>query len=172
MAGSEAALGSVRLRFEPGGGGIAGWALRGAAGSELDGLATEASDAAPPDPASHPNGAVRIDHIVVFTPDLARTNAALEAAGIRLRRIREPGEPGPPVRQAFFRLGEVILEVVESPQAGPGPARFWGLTMCVSDIDACAELLGSGWARSATRSSRGAASPPSGVMPASACRWL
>jgi hypothetical protein len=137
------------LRFEEGGGGIAGWTLRGtslAAASppaiELDGLPTGLTEVAPPQPASHPIGALRMDHIVVFTPELARTNAALEGAGLSLRRIREPDEPGPPARQAFFRLGEVILEVVEAPQAGEGPARFWGLTLCVSDIDACAGLLG------------------------------
>ncbi|MGZ8667182.1 MAG: VOC family protein, partial [Solirubrobacterales bacterium] len=110
--------------------------------TDLDGLPSELSEAAPPEPASHPNGALRIDHIVVFTPELARTSGALEGAGLSLRRIREPDEPGPPARQAFFRLGEVILEVVEAPQAGEGPARFWGLTLCVSDIDASAELLG------------------------------
>ncbi len=187
IAGSEAAVGTVRLRFEEGGGGIAGWTLRDASlaaasppdmplpaltprrpnrppaaalppdmplpasceprrltppATDLDGLPTELSEAAAPEPATHPNGALRIDHIVAFTPDLVRTTAALEEAGLSLRRIREPGEPGPPVRQAFLRLGEVILEVVESPQAGEGPARFWGLTLCVSDIDACAALLG------------------------------
>ncbi len=144
--GTEAAVGSVRLLFEEGGDGIAGWTLRGQTDTEaavaLDGLPTEHTAAAPPQPASHPIGALRIDHIVVFTPELARTNAALEGAGLSLRRIREPDEPGPPARQAFFRLGEVILEVVETPQAGEGPARFWGLTLCVSDLGACAGLLG------------------------------
>jgi hypothetical protein len=135
-------VGTVWLRFEAGEGRIAGWTLRDVAGTELDGLPTEATEAQPPQPASHPNGALRIDHIVVFTPGLARTNAALQQSGLALRRIREPGEPGPPVRQAFFRLGEVILEVVESAQAAEGAARFWGLTVCVADIDACAALLG------------------------------
>jgi hypothetical protein len=175
LSGSESAVGTVRLRFEPRGGGIAGWVLRGTSlaaasppdtplpaptprrptpvaaptprgstipATDLDGLSTELSEAAAPEPASHPNGALRIDHIVVFTPELGRTSAALEGAGLSLRRIREPDEPGPPARQAFFRLGEVILEVVEAPQVGEGPARFWGLTLCVSDIDACAGLLG------------------------------
>ena len=138
-------MGSVRLRFEEGGGGIAGWVLRDAsiaAGTELDGLPTALAAEEPPQPGAHPNGARRIDHIVVFTSDLERTDAALQRAGLSLRRIREPREPGPPVRQAFFRLGEVIVEVVESPEAQDGAARFWGLTICVSDIDACAELLG------------------------------
>lgn len=132
----------MRLRFEDGGGGIVGWTLRGAAARELDGLATELTETSPAEPATHPNGAERIDHVVVFTPELARTNAALETAGLSLRRIREPDQPGPAVRQAFFRLGEVILEVVENPGAPDGPARFWGLTLCVADIDACADLLG------------------------------
>ncbi len=141
-------MGSVRLRFEAGGGGIAGWTLRDASLAEaptpddLDGLPTESATEAPPPPATHPNGALRIDHIVVFTAELDRTNAALQRAGLSLRRMREPGEPGPPVRQAFFRLGDVILEVVESPQAPDGAARFWGITVCVSEIDDCAELLG------------------------------
>jgi hypothetical protein len=142
VAGSEAVIGSVRLRFEGGDGGITGWSLRDSAAVEVDGLETELSEEASARPGVHPNGAERIDHIVVLTPDLARTNAALEAAGLSLRRIREPSEPGPPVRQGFFRLGEVILEVVENPKAGAGPARFWGLTLCVSDLDACAGLLG------------------------------
>jgi len=149
VAAGEAAIGSVRLRFEEGDGAIAGWSLRGVAagssegaGAELDGLATDFTEAPPAEPGVHANGAERIDHIVIFTPDLARTSTALEAAGLSLRRIREPDEPGPPVRQGFFRLGEVVLEVVENPKTGGGPARFWGLTLCVADVDACADLLG------------------------------
>jgi hypothetical protein len=84
---------------------------------------------------------VRVDHVVVFTPTLGRTIAALEEAGIELRRVREPSEPGPPVHQAFFRLGEVILEVVERPK-GDDAAAFWGITLAVADIDASADLLG------------------------------
>jgi hypothetical protein len=142
-----ARVGQVGLRFEGGDGGISGWTLAGAASTELDGLPTAArgeflADSASKAPREHPNGAVRVDHLVVFTPDLGRTVAALEAAGTSLRRIREPDEPGPPVRQAFFRLGEVILEVVEEPRADRGPARFWGLTIAVADLDACAKLLG------------------------------
>lgn len=80
--------------------------------------------------------------MVVFTPDLGRTTVALERAGIELRRVREPSEPGPPVRQAFFRLGDPILEVVEDPSGDAGPARFWGLTFAVADLDATAAVLG------------------------------
>jgi len=138
-------IGHVRLRFEPGEEGITGWSLIGAGSTAIDGLPTRL--AAPEDAvemhASHPNDARRIDHLVVFTPDLGRTTTALEGAGIDLRRVREPDEsPGPPVRQAFFRLGEVILEVVENPRLDPGPARFWGITLAVGDLDACAAQLG------------------------------
>ncbi len=46
------------------------------------------------------------------------------------------------LRQGFFRLGEVILEAVEHAKVEPGPARFWGITFAVADLDAAAELLG------------------------------
>jgi hypothetical protein len=134
-------VGTVRLRFQGEGGGIAGWSLRDALSADIDGLSTQPSDAPPHAATVHPNGALAIDHLVVFTPQLGRTIAALEEAGVGLRRVREPDEPGPPVRQAFFRLGEVILEVVENPR-GEGPARFWGVTVAVADIDRCAEMLG------------------------------
>jgi catechol 2,3-dioxygenase-like lactoylglutathione lyase family enzyme len=135
-------VGSVRVKLEGGGGGLLGWSLRDLLSTELDGLPTERSEAPAAEPANHPNGALRIDHLVISTADLGRSTAALEAAGLPLRRIREPAEPGPPLRQAFFRLEEVILEVVESPQADPGAAAFWGITFAVRDLDLCAALLG------------------------------
>jgi hypothetical protein len=36
----------------------------------------------------------------------------------------------------------VILEVVQHGGVEPGPAKFWGITFAVADLDACAELLG------------------------------
>jgi hypothetical protein len=135
-------VGSVRVRFEGGEGGLVGWSLRDLDAAELDGLPTERSQAPPPQPAEHRNGAVRIDHLVASTTELARTTSALQAGGLDLRRVREPDEPGPPLRQAFFRLGEVILELVESPQAEPARASFWGITFAVADLGRCAELLG------------------------------
>jgi hypothetical protein len=136
----------VEVHLEGGDGGISGWTLAGAESTDLDGLPTAArgeflADSASKAPREHPNGALRIDHLVVFTPQLGGTIRALEDAGVALRRVREPDEPGPPVRQGFFRLGEVILEVVENPRA-EGQARFWGVTLAVADIDRCAELLG------------------------------
>ncbi|MFL5912427.1 MAG: VOC family protein [Gaiellaceae bacterium] len=139
--GDACRIGTVTLRLIGGGGaGIVGWSLRGAATAELDGLPTELSTetdpAAGPEAVEHPNGALQIDHVVVSSGDLDRTIAACEAAGIRLRRIREDR----PRRMAFFRLGEVILELVEGEH--PGPARFWGLVVVVRDLDSLAAQLG------------------------------
>jgi hypothetical protein len=141
-----ARVGTVRLRFagRAAGKGLVGWSLRDVATTELDGLASTRSKAAPAAPGRHPNGAIRVDHVVVLTPDLERTFAALEAAGIGLRRVRDAGTPERPLRQGFFRLGEVILEVVGgAPDAdADGSAAFWGLVFVVEDIDSLAEQLG------------------------------
>jgi hypothetical protein len=139
--GDACRIGTVTLRLTGGdGAGILGWSLRGASTAELDGLPTEVI--APTDPAlgpeavEHPNGALQIDHVVVSSGNLDRTIAALEAAGISLRRIREDR----PRRMAFFRLGEVILEVVERDDGSP--TGFWGLVVVVRDLDRLAADLG------------------------------
>ena len=46
--------------------------------------------------------------------------------------MREVGE----IRQGFRRLGPAILEIVEAPKLPPGPARFWGLVVVVTDLAA------------------------------------
>ena len=113
--------------------------------AEIDGLPTEhraaraASGQQHPNASQHPNGAIGLDHVVVTTPDFDRTSAALAAAGMPLRRVREA--PGG-FRQGFRRLGPAILELVEARDAPPGPADFWGLVVIVSDLDALAERLG------------------------------
>jgi hypothetical protein len=90
-----------------------------------------------------------LDHVVAITPDLDRTVAALRAAGLDLRRIREEPTPAGAPKQAFFRLGEAILEVVQEPpeaiQKGGGrerPAFFWGLALLAPDLEATASYLG------------------------------
>jgi hypothetical protein len=144
-------IGTVVVRIAPSGErpGIRGWSVRGLASAEVDGLPTEPSDAPPHDPAPrHPNGVATIDHLVAFTPDRARTAAALEAAGVRVRRLRDEPTPAGGGFQAFFRLGEVILEVVEFAEGSRGaadpdaPARFWGLAFGVDSLDRAGELLG------------------------------
>jgi hypothetical protein len=135
-------IGAVALRFSGSGpAGITGWTLAGASVDDIDGLSTRAGEPAADEPPEHPNGALRLDHVVVFTPDLERTFVALKAAGLDLRRVREAGSPEHPISQGFYRLGEVILEVVGDVEP-EGPARFWGLVVIVEDLDALAARLG------------------------------
>jgi hypothetical protein len=135
-------VGDVGVELGEPGDGIVGWALRGVeGGAELDGLpwSASASVSAAKSDAAHPNGAVGIDHVVVLTPDFDRTAAALDAAGLGLRRVRDAGG----FRQGFRRLGPAILELVEARHGDPAaPARFWGLVVIVDDLDALAERLG------------------------------
>ena len=136
-------VGGVSIEFVEGENGIVDWALTEVKAAGIDGLPTRVGSPAVAAGATHPNCVVEIDHVVVATPSLDRTTAALEDAGIELRRIRE-GETGMGTfRQAFFRLGRPILEVVESAELDDAaPARFWGITFTTADLEAAAELLG------------------------------
>lgn len=150
--GDACLIGEVRVRLVGGdaGEGLLSWSLRDLESTELDGLATTRSDHQPPSAGpAHPNGITALDHVVVITPDLERTVAALQRAGIDLRRIREEPTPAGAPRQAFFRLGPVILEVVQEPadaiERGGGidrPAFFWGLALVAPDLDATVAELG------------------------------
>ncbi len=159
-------VGAVNLRFtgKQAGVGIAGWSLRGATSTDLDGLPTTISTApvAAPAPA-HPNGVIAIDHVVAASPELDRSVATIQAAGLDLRRVREEPTPAGAPRQAFFRLGDEILELVQEPEevieraGGPGhAARFWGLALVVEDLDSALASLGehAGSARPAVQPGR------------------
>jgi hypothetical protein len=138
-------VGEVMLRLGcPGEGGIVGWTLSGSGAAELDGVRTQRGGPSSSQAAAvHPNTAVAVDHVVLATPDLPRTLAALAQDGMTLRRERDAGSSRRPLRQAFFRHGQAILEVVGPPQPdGDGPARLWGVTVVVADLDAAARLLG------------------------------
>jgi hypothetical protein len=104
---------------------------------------TTASNASPVTPATHRNGVVAVDHVVLLSPDLTRTVDALAALGVHPRRERDGELGGRAIRQVFFRLGEVIIEVVGAPDtAGDGPSTLWGLTYVVADVDATARAFG------------------------------
>ena len=143
VTSGTAHAGDVLIEFVDGAGGIVDWALTEVRTAGIDGLPTRLGEAPGAESAGHANGVVEIDHLVVATPRLERTIEALEASGIDLRRLRE-GETGMGShRQAFFRIGRPILEVVEAPDLDAGaPARFWGITFTTADIDAAADLLG------------------------------
>lgn len=135
----------IRLVGRDRGTGLVGWSLGGLAAdvADLHGIPTTPSHAVAAVPGAHANGVVSIDHIVVSAPDLARTVAALGAVGAQARRERDATLGGRPIRQVFFRFGEVIIEVVGSPETvTAGPASLWGITYTVDDIDAAAVYFG------------------------------
>ncbi|MGZ4683245.1 MAG: VOC family protein [Acidimicrobiales bacterium] len=147
-------IGSVRVRLvgRDRGKRILDWSLRDTVAGSLaegllDGIPTRPADAPLAEPATHPNGALSIDHVVLFTPDCARTTAALEAVGFTPLRVRDTSSYGAPMRQTFIRAGEVIIELIgpeEPPTDGSadGPAGFFGLALTVADLDATVGRLG------------------------------
>lgn len=145
------AVGDLRIRLvgDAAGRGVLAWSLSGvspeavAALETSEGLTTYVVEEETPAPAEHPLGLLGVDHLVLMTPDLARTTTALEGLGLDVRRVRDFEVAGVPMQQVFFRLGPVILELVGAPGAtGEGPATFWGITFAVADIDAAASTLG------------------------------
>lgn len=131
-----AAIDGIAYRLDADGKGIVGWAVDGL-DDEVDGLSNGAPVLAAT--ATQPNGVLALDHLVISTPDLGRTIENFEKAGFELRRTREAGR----MHQAFFKAGDVILEVIAPPQpSGDGPARFWGLAWTVDDLDATAAFFG------------------------------
>jgi hypothetical protein len=151
LDGDVCTVGEVRIRLAgPGAGkGLVGWSLRGVETGDLDGLSTTRSNRPPPqEHPSHPNGVAALDHVVAIAPDLDRTVAALQGAGLDLRRMREEPTPAGAPRQAFFRLGAAVLEVVQEPAeaterpGGERPAFFWGLAFVAPDLEATVAGLG------------------------------
>ena len=148
--GASCRVGAVDVRLGARDGlGLVGWSLSGLASLELDGLPTiDWPDGSAPPAGEHPNGVVAIDHVVVLSPRLNRTIAALEAAGLDLRRVREEPTPGGAARQAFFRAGQLVIEVIEQPRPDgtpvepDRPAKLWGLAFEVTSLDRCASYLG------------------------------
>ena len=161
--GDVCTVSRVRLRLAGKGPrrGIVGWTL-------------DARDAPGEPAAPHPNGAVAVDHVVMLSPDLDATVAELRGEGFDLCRLREGDTPGGSTRQAFFRAGEPILEVVQAPEgtsaARGGAARLWGLALTVEDMDAAADALGDllGTPRDAVQPGRRIATvrPEAGLGPA------
>ena len=145
-------VGEVTLGFGASGqGGIVGWTLSGEGVGPVASIATERGAAASGPATEHPNTAVAVDHVVLATPDVDATLRDLADAGMQLRRERRAGSSRSSLRQAFFRHGEAILEVVgpdrTTGEGQDGPSedvqpRLWGVTLTVGDLDAAARLLG------------------------------
>ncbi len=151
VEGDTCVVGEVRIRLagSDAGKGLTGWSVREVEAADLDGLSTTTSvRQLPAEHAVHSNGITALDHVVAITPELDRTVAVLQGAGLDLRRIREEPTPAGAPRQAFFRLGATILEVVQEPpeaterKGGDRPAFFWGLAFVAPDLDATVAELG------------------------------
>lgn len=131
-------------------GGIVGWSLTAQRLPEdIDGIPTRSASAPAGAPPEHPNSALAVDHVVLATPDVDRSIAALERVGMTLRRERASEGAAGALRQAFFRHGEAILEVVGPAQPeGGDPARLWGVTLVINSPESAAAHLGErlgGW---------------------------
>ncbi len=143
-------LGSVQIQFDATGAqGILSAVVFGLHGM-IDSLQFDTENGLSPThnnahlPSIHPNGVSRIDHLVVTTTDCDRTTDAFEANGILPRRVRTFGDDGSKMRQTFFWLGDVILELV-GPHASDdkGQTKFWGLALISDDLRTTADYLGS-----------------------------
>jgi hypothetical protein len=132
--------------------GITGWVLAEDTmlPESIDGLRTATTTGAAPAPAtevSHANGIVTIDHLVVMTPDIDRTVSAFEDLAWECRRRREGAAYGQEkMRQAFFWLGDVIVEVVGpetiDAEKANKPAAFFGVALTSSDLGVTQAFFG------------------------------
>jgi hypothetical protein len=134
---------SISLVGDEEGRGILAAEVEGLVGA-IDGLRfAPSATSAPVGADEHDNGATHLDHLVAMSPDMDRTTAALTTAGLEHRRTRTFDAGGSTRRQAFFWLGDVILELVGDHDAhGDGPALLWGLAVTCADLHAAATLLG------------------------------
>lgn len=122
--------------------GIRGWHVDGMTDASLDGLALCEGPSVTPIDTEHPNGVSGIDHLVIATPNLPRTIAAFEDAGLEARRTRTFRLGETERQQTFFWAGSTIIEMVGVVgEQGTGPASFWGLALVSEDLDATAASL-------------------------------
>jgi len=106
---------------------------------DIDGLPTQILEPEAVPVESHQNGVVKVESLVIQTPDWMRTKSAFENIGIKELKARSDIYPG--MRLSFFGAGtpdnRLILEVVapEDPtdDAVNTPAKVWGVTWQVQD---------------------------------------
>jgi hypothetical protein len=155
VTGDRCTVGGVTIRLigSDGPRGILGWQLDPAVDGEVHGLAeVDATGADDPadraragdDPATGRGYAVSaVDHLVVSTPDVERTTAALGRVGLAPRRTVDAARGDAGVRYRFFLLGTCVLEVIGPTEPdGDGPARFVGLAFTAPDLDAVEHTTG------------------------------
>jgi hypothetical protein len=145
VAGDRCTVGGVRIHLvgDDGRRGILGWELDPPVDGEVDGLPTAVdvvadTDAATAAAASRSGYAVAaVDHLVVATPDLERTTAALTIVLGEARRTIDAARGDTGTRYRFWLLGTCALELIGPVEAsGDGPARFVGLAFTAPDLGA------------------------------------
>ena len=141
-------IGSTRIVFMPAG----ARGITRVSADEIDGTIdgmpfgsanAESLDAAAQPNPPHTNRVIGIDHLVAMSTDVDRTIVPLQSADIELRRERHFGEGDDAKRQAFFWIGDVILELGGLGIARPGDeATLWGLALTCDDLDVAKDTLG------------------------------
>lgn len=126
--------------------GITAWRFddigRGTGEHHIDGVSTQPVGEVLSKTGEHHNLVSHLDHVVMFTPDLQRTVAALEADGFEARRTRDIPGTEPLRQQVFFWAGSTIIELVgPAAPTGDGPASLWGLAVTCDDLDLAHERL-------------------------------
>ena len=159
----------LRLRGRDAGRGLYGWVLDGATSTDLDGLETTLEDRAgrlrrrrAPERRLRAGSRRRL-HARLRPHRSRRSRQAASTCGGSPRSASKYA----PVRRGFYKLGKVVLEVVDQVK-GPsgedvdpsGPAFFWGIAVTASDVDGVAEQLGD-----ATSGARDAVQPGRRIVP-------
>ena len=137
---------SIELVGPDGGRGIVAWRFDDVQlpsdDRTIDGVQTLAGDPRLNNHLEHANLVSHLDHVVMFTPDLQRTVAALEGAGFEARRTRDIPGSEPLRQQVFFWAGSTIIELVGPTEpTGDEPASLWGLAVTCDDLDTAHERL-------------------------------
>ncbi|MEX1177116.1 MAG: hypothetical protein WEB09_01520 [Nitriliruptor sp.] len=147
VVGDRATVDGVTIRLVGADGprGVLGWELDPPVDHALDGLAAADATGHPADADGVPTGrrdaVVALDHVVVATPDVERTTAAVNALGIEPRRTVDAARGDDGVRYRFWSLGTCLLELIGPTEpAGDGPATFGGLAFTAPDLRAFGDV--------------------------------
>lgn len=149
VVGDHLTVGGVTVRLVGADGprGILGWELDPRIDHAVDGLAPATAGDRQQDPDATATGrgyaVVALDHLVVATPDVERTSAAIIALGIEPRRTIDAARGDEGFRYCFWKLGTSLLELIGPiAPAGDGPAVFAGLAFTVPDLRVFAGVTG------------------------------
>lgn len=147
VTGDRMTVGGVTIRLAGSDGprGVLGLQLDPPLTADVDGLGPADAGGPPSSSAVGEAGTgasvVAVDHLVVATPDLQRTTAALGAIGLTPRRTVDAIRGDEGVRYRFFLLGTCVLELIGPTEpAGNEPAIVGGLALTAADLEAFTEV--------------------------------